>query len=980
MKITRIESYFARNVLRVNVRNHMFFFFTCISFSLSLSRCWSAKRENIALSFTHTHTQTHPKTDTVHELKLTRDEYQWNLKTSSSGDDVRAHGVTWKEALVLAFGGLRGAVGLALATIIVEESHNNEYIDEIQADKILFHTAFFVTLTLVINGTQTGRLVNYLELTRMTESNKRLFVDAVNLIEHKTIEKILEYQDEAAKKNASSPFFFVSWSKVFDLMPSYSVEMLKRRYEQSKQFRNKPKITNDKIMPSSKFIPLSTEAFEELKHSHPMHKVADRFGQEKRLHDLCIAHDQIHQGLEDVDDFRGKKDSHGINKAELAVLAGLADEVLKGNLALKKSNLAKHEEEEEEEEEKENDESSKEKDEEEEAKTSGDVTMTSGLKSQDTFDTQRSVNSFHVVVDGSGVKNAKTTVIQIDTPHNDRKGILNIIHNYHDPKFFTKENQSMFCLAFSLFLPPSLPHSLTHSQIGTFWRYYGAHLTEMRIRFLQMLKARYEEMHHEGNLSAMATRVLQIQADKAIDECFEGKQIRDWETPTPSGHAHVAKRVADALPFCNMLKGLSDQLFYADAVNHADIIFKYIDAHEMALDAWVRNQKAVHIKLKQIKYDPRRANDLDLNPWQPGVMEVVRYDVERNLADARRAKRTFSADEVAQDVITKSCAELLLKHASLTAKRLHRRGMLDHSELELVDEMIDHNRERIEHVVHHKRESDEQMAYRVLRKLLSSFNDDISIDDSEGAEIIAHSIAAECMTKRVYEPNQILFKQRSSANSIFLVALGTVRVFHVPNWDERARAAVVATGGKQEKSRKKEKTFVQSITSRFFGDDEDDITGTEMTKMADDDDNDEKKSDGDDEDIFTDKHFMLGDIIQIVDPKSPRLGELGDVKVSEDNKGMLRVSMRRDGKDELLDTRGVALCTPRHVRSKILRDVVTKGIFFLSLLLYYSSSLTHTTTTTTTTTTCLQIRPKINSIKNSKKERRNRALRIREIF
>ena len=55
-----------------------------------------------------------------------------------------------------------------------------------------------------------------------------------------------------------------------------------------------------------------------------------------------------------------------------------------------------------------------------------------------------------------------------------------------------------------------------------------------------------------------------------------------------------------------------------------------------ALDAWVTNQKAVHIKLKQIKYDPRRANDLDLNPWQPGVMEVVRYDVERNLADARR--------------------------------------------------------------------------------------------------------------------------------------------------------------------------------------------------------------------------------------------------------------------------------------------------------------------------------------------------------
>ena len=46
-------------------------------------------------------------------------------------------------------------------------------------------------------------------------------------------------------------------------------------------------------------------------------------------------------------------------------------------------------------------------------------------------------------------------------------------------------------------------------------------------------------------ISAKATRVLQIQADKAIDECFEGKQIRDWVTPTPSGHAHLAKRLTD---------------------------------------------------------------------------------------------------------------------------------------------------------------------------------------------------------------------------------------------------------------------------------------------------------------------------------------------------------------------------------------------------------------------------------------------------
>ena len=299
-------------------------------------------------------------------------------------------------------------------------------------------------------------------------------------------------------------------------------------------------------MGSSNFIPLSKDAFLALKRSHPMHKVADRFGQEKRLHDLCVAHDQIHQDLGHATQFTGKKNS--VSKTQLARLAGLADEMLKGGLA-PKSDFNRPD----------GDDSTKVDD----MQESDDVTMSTednssltSMKSHDVFENQRSVNSFHVVVDGGATHN-KTTVIQIDTPQNDKKGRLKIIHNYHDPQFFTKENQSLF------------------------WRYYGAHLTEMRVRFLQMLKARYEEMHEEGNLSAMATRILQIQADKAIDECFEGKQIRDWVTPTPSGHAHLAKRFADALPFCNLFKGLSDQLFYADAVNHADVIFKYIDAHEM---------------------------------------------------------------------------------------------------------------------------------------------------------------------------------------------------------------------------------------------------------------------------------------------------------------------------------------------------------------------------------------------------------------
>jgi hypothetical protein len=69
------------------------------------------------------------------------------------------------------------------------------------------------------------------------------------------------------------------------------------------------------------------------------------------------------------------------------------------------------------------------------------------------------------------------------------------------------------------------------------------------------------------------------------------------------------------------------------------------------------------------------------------------------------------------------------------------------------------------------------------------------------------------------------------------------------------------------------------------------------------------------------KKFRKGDIIQIVDPKSPRLGELADVRASEDTKGMLRVSMRRDKKEMSIDLRTATLCTPRNERIRSMRNL-----------------------------------------------------------
>eukprot|EP00927_Polykrikos_kofoidii_P066726 TRINITY_DN62288_c0_g1_i1.p1 TRINITY_DN62288_c0_g1~~TRINITY_DN62288_c0_g1_i1.p1 ORF type:complete len:1106 (+),score=205.33 TRINITY_DN62288_c0_g1_i1:77-3319(+) len=58
------------------------------------------------------------------------------------------YGLTWKEAVILIFGGLRGAVGLAMALMVV----NTTLIEQAARERIAFHVSGIVLLTLVVNG------------------------------------------------------------------------------------------------------------------------------------------------------------------------------------------------------------------------------------------------------------------------------------------------------------------------------------------------------------------------------------------------------------------------------------------------------------------------------------------------------------------------------------------------------------------------------------------------------------------------------------------------------------------------------------------------------------------------------------------------------------------------------------------------------------------------------------------------------------
>jgi len=77
------------------------------------------------------------------------------------------YGLTWKEVLVLTYGGLRGSIGIAFALIVAKD----EDLPVKWRDIILFHMSGIAVCTLVVNGTTLALLIKFLGLS--TQSNIR---------------------------------------------------------------------------------------------------------------------------------------------------------------------------------------------------------------------------------------------------------------------------------------------------------------------------------------------------------------------------------------------------------------------------------------------------------------------------------------------------------------------------------------------------------------------------------------------------------------------------------------------------------------------------------------------------------------------------------------------------------------------------------------------------------------------------------------
>lgn len=126
-------------------------------------------------------------------------------------------GITKEKAIVLVWGGLRGAVSLALALVVAQ----NENIPKELGDQILFLTAGIVVLTILINGLTMQRLLSYLGLDKLPPA-KEATVKKAKAIVYTDIQNYLpKLKDDEFLHN-------VNWQdikEITNLEQTHSLEM-----------------------------------------------------------------------------------------------------------------------------------------------------------------------------------------------------------------------------------------------------------------------------------------------------------------------------------------------------------------------------------------------------------------------------------------------------------------------------------------------------------------------------------------------------------------------------------------------------------------------------------------------------------------------------------------------------------------------------------------------------------------------------------
>ena len=118
------------------------------------------------------------------------------------------YGLPLKNAYVLWYGALRGAIGLALALIVAGEMAIPENI----RNDFLFYTAGIVTLTLLVNATTIKYLVNGLGLTKVAPAKALMMLQAKNYLRTSTENSINKFKKDRYLNRAN-------WEAVSEYLP-----------------------------------------------------------------------------------------------------------------------------------------------------------------------------------------------------------------------------------------------------------------------------------------------------------------------------------------------------------------------------------------------------------------------------------------------------------------------------------------------------------------------------------------------------------------------------------------------------------------------------------------------------------------------------------------------------------------------------------------------------------------------------------------
>ncbi|XP_017226139.1 sodium/hydrogen exchanger 7 isoform X3 [Daucus carota subsp. sativus] len=98
------------------------------------------------------------------------------------------YGLDWREATVLVWSGLRGAVSLSLSLSVKRSSDSSSYISPETGILFVFFTGGIVFLTLVLNGSTTQFILQFLDLDKLSAAKRRI----LNYTKYEMMNKALE--------------------------------------------------------------------------------------------------------------------------------------------------------------------------------------------------------------------------------------------------------------------------------------------------------------------------------------------------------------------------------------------------------------------------------------------------------------------------------------------------------------------------------------------------------------------------------------------------------------------------------------------------------------------------------------------------------------------------------------------------------------------------------------------------------------------